>query len=96
MMYGSFEDSLDCSAGYNARKVADWVGVSCSIKFIYLTPNQTVDAHMTGGLQMFPTYVESTDMYAGFQMIYLSNASRATVHVALTAVFDWQAIVMSL
>lgn len=97
MMYGSVKDSIDCSAGYNARKVADWIGVSCSIRFLYIDGSPTADEHHTCPMRYFPTYVESTDMYAGFNMIYISQGSRVTAaNLAQIMVFDWQAIVVSL
>lgn len=96
MMYGSTEDSLDCSAGVNLRKVADWVGVDCSIRFLHLQPNATAVHHLSSPIALMPTYLQSTDTYAGFNLIYISQGTVVTVAVAKMEVFDWQAIVVSL
>lgn len=99
MLYHSVLDSLDCSAGFNGRKVIDWVGVSCSLRFLYLDTHPTGAEHETAPMRLFPTYFEnSTDntMWMGFHNIYMSQGSRCTIGVARIEAFDWQALIISI
>lgn len=98
-MYGSVQDTFDTSAGFNGRKMIDWLGFSCSARFIHYGIHPTVDQGESSPFYMQPTiFANSTagTIFIGFELCYFTAATGMTAYAeALTMHFDWQMIVMS-
>lgn len=96
--YGSMRDSLNISAGaVNVKKMADWIGLNCSARFIHLNMHANgITSAPTGAIVWHITYYNSTDIYAGFHPGGMSDGSIMTQNIAwANFVFDWEMVIVS-
>jgi hypothetical protein len=93
-MWDSFQLS---AAAVNVRKVSEWIGISCSARFIHLHMHPSaIESAATGPIVWHITYYVSTNNYAGFQTGALSEGSIMTDVCAWNKfVFDWEMVIVS-